>query len=227
MNKAVILLSGGLDSFVALDIASKKYDIVLALTFDYGQKSFAQEKKAVLNLTQYYKIDLEIIELPWLKKITTTSLVNSDIDVPELQSSSLDDFNVVSESCSKVWVPNRNGVFISIAAAYADSFGFANIIIGANKEEGQTFKDNSSEFIIKTNEQLAYSTKVMPRVLAPLIDFEKTEIMKLGKELNIPFKYIRSCYTSSEKHCGKCESCKRLKRGLERAGLFDILDMLF
>ena len=74
---------------------------------------------------------------------------------------------------------------------------------------------------------LIYSTLVKPEVIAPLIEFNKDEIIKLGCELKLPFDIIRSCYSSSEKHCGKCESCVRLKRGLERLGLFDILNVLF
>jgi len=227
MTKSIILLSGGVDSVVSLASTLEKENVKLALFFNYGQKSFEQEKEAVLKITEYYNLNLEIIELPWLKKITTTSLVNSDMDVPELKSDRLDDLDAASESCSKVWVPNRNGVFVSVSAAYADSFDFDKIIIGANKEEGKTFKDNSLEFINKTNEHLAYSTRVMPKVIAPLIDLDKFEIMELGKKLNVPFQYIRSCYNNTQRHCGKCESCERLKRGLERAGLFDILDMLF
>ena len=227
MTKSLILLSGGVDSAVSLAHSREKENIELALFFNYGHKSFLQEKIAVEKLCQYYNVSLEIIDLPWLKNITNTALVNTDKAIPTLQEKDLDNKNISNETCSKVWVPNRNGVFISIAAAFADSFDYSKIIIGANKEEGATFKDNSKEFINKSTELLAYSTKAMPTVLAPLIDMKKTEIMKLGKKLNLPFEYIRSCYTDTINHCGECESCKRLKRGLERAGLFDILDMLF
>lgn len=227
MTKSIILLSGGVDSAVSLAVAKDSENIELALFFDYGHKSFKQEKKAVEKLCEYYGIKLEIVTLDWLKSITNTALVSKDKEIPNLEQDELDDKSITQTTCDKVWVPNRNAVFLSVAAAYADSFGFDKIIIGANKEEGQTFKDNSKEFIKKSTELFGYSTKVMPEVIAPLIDMEKMQIMQLGKKLNLPFEYIRSCYSDSKTHCGSCESCKRLKRGLERAGLFDIVDLLF
>ena len=226
-NKSVILLSGGLDSAVSLAKCIEDFNIKLALFFDYGQKSFVQEKIAVQKLIEYYGIKLEVIDLPWLKNITKTSLVNDDISIPSVENEQLDDFKKADESASKVWVPNRNGVFINIAAAYCDSYDFNKIIIGANKEEGATFPDNSAEFIKRTNIVLEFSTKVKPEVVAPLIDLEKYEIIQLGKSLNLPFEFIRSCYSNFDYHCGKCESCKRLRRGLERANLFDIVNLIF
>jgi len=226
-NKSVILLSGGLDSAVSLAKCVDFYNIDLALFFDYGQKSFIQEKKAVQKLTEYYGVKLEIIDLPWLKNITKTALVNDSIEIPSIAEEQLDNFEKADISALKVWVPNRNGVFINIAAAYCDSYDFNKIIIGANKEEGVTFPDNSSEFIKRSNMALEFSTEIKPGVIAPLINLDKYEIVELGKSLNLPFEFIRSCYSNLDYHCGKCESCKRLRRGLERANLFDIVNLIF
>ncbi len=226
-DKAIILLSGGVDSAVSLAECREKNNIELALFFDYGHKAFKQEKISVEKLCEYYGIKLEIIELPWLKAITTTSLVNDEKKIPELEESELSDLQKTIKSKEKVWIPNRNGVFINIAGAYADSFGYNKIIIGANKEEGMTFSDNSKEFIERAASLLEFSTQIKPQVIAPLIELEKHEIMLLGKKLNLPFKLIRSCYADTDEHCGVCESCNRLKRGLERAGLFDIVNLIF
>lgn len=226
-NKAVILLSGGLDSAVSLADSVNKYELSLALFFNYGQKSFEFEKISAEKLAEYYGIKLEIIGLPWLKNITNTSLVNGNISIPELKANELDIKSVTEESMKNVWIPNRNALFLNVAASYCDSFGYEKIIIGANKEEAQTFPDNSKEFITTVNQVLKFSTLVKPEVVAPLINLNKDEIIKLGYELNLPFNLIRSCYSSLSEHCGKCESCQRLKRGLERLGLFDILNVLF
>ncbi len=226
-SKSIILLSGGLDSAVSLAVCKEKENIELALFFDYGQKSFEQEKQAVQKFSEYYNIKHEIINLNWLKKITNTALVNTTKKIPVLQNDDLDNQIITNISANKVWVPNRNGLFINIAACYSDSFGFEKIIIGANKEEGTTFSDNSADFVEKINDSLFFSTKIKPKVIAPLINLDKTEIIKLGKSVNLPFAFIRSCYSDSEYHCGICESCKRLKRGLERANLFDIVNLLF
>ena len=224
-NKAIILLSGGLDSSVSI-AESSSLDFKLALTFDYGQKSFQKEFKASQNLAQYYGIEHKIIKLEWLANITNTSLV-SQKDIPVLSQETLNDKNVIQESMQNVWVPNRNGLFINIAAAFADSYKFDYIVIGANKEEAATFSDNSKTFITDINKALETSTHYNVKVIAPLIDFDKYEIVKKAIELNVPLHLINSCYNNTPKHCGKCESCNRLKRALAHNGYSNIIKELF
>ena len=123
-NRAIILLSGGLDSVVSIAQAkSNGLDFVLALTFDYGQKSFKKELKASKEIAGFYNIKHEVIKLDWLKDITSTSLV-AQCDVPDISVDALDNTQVTNDSMKNVWVPNRNGLFINIAASYADSFGY-------------------------------------------------------------------------------------------------------
>lgn len=225
VNKGIILLSGGLDSLVSI-AAMKSVDFRLALTFDYGQKSFKKEEEASKKIAKYYDIEHKIIELGWLKKITNTSLV-SDNNIPQIDKNCLDDLKITSESCKNVWVPNRNGLFVNIAAAFADSYGYETIVIGANKEEAATFPDNSKEFIENINHSLEYSSLKKVEVVAPLIDLNKEEIIKRGIEEDAPIELINSCYDAQDRHCGKCESCNRLRRALENAGCFDLIKKLF
>ncbi|OGI02556.1 MAG: 7-cyano-7-deazaguanine synthase QueC [Candidatus Melainabacteria bacterium GWF2_37_15] len=213
-TKSIILLSGGLDSLVSLGVTKEKYNVSLALTFDYGQRTAQQEIIAAQKITEHYSIQHRVIKLPWLEEITTTSLVNKAEKLPELDSSELDNPDYTEKSAKNVWVPNRNGVFINIAAGFADSMGFKYIIFGANKEEAATFPDNSETFIHKINESLQYSTLVKAEVVAPLAAYNKKEIVKIALENNVPLNLLRSCYADGEKHCGKCESCLRLKRAL-------------
>lgn len=213
-NKSVILLSGGLDSFVSLASSIDEYKITLALTFDYGQRAKEKEIEASKRIAEFYDIEHKIISIPWLSEITATSLVNTSSSLPELDISELDNVGLTSDSAKNVWVPNRNGLFINIAASFADSYNFTHIIFGANKEEGTTFPDNTQEFIDRINESLEFSTLMKPKVFAPLINKDKTEIVKIGLDKRIPFNLVRSCYTNNEKHCGKCESCLRLKRAV-------------
>ncbi len=202
-NKAIVLLSGGLDSLVSLDIARDDIDVSFAITFDYGQKSLLREIQASKKICEFYNIKHEVIKLGWLKDITSTSLV-SDKEIPQgIQSSS-----------NSVWVPNRNGLFLNIAACFCDSYGYDAIIIGANKEEGQTFPDNSKEFIDKINEEFKYSTKKQPSVIAPLINLDKNDIVKQAILRSVPLEFIHSCYNGNDKNCGHCESCTRLKNAL-------------
>lgn len=208
MNKSVVLLSGGLDSLVSLGLANKEYNVELALTFNYGQKSAEYEINASAKIAEYYGIRHEVIELDWLKNITHTSLV-SDKDIPS--GSMLDN---PENSAKLVWVPNRNGLFLNIAGSYADADGFTHILIGANKEEGETFSDNTQEFIDSVNKEFEYSTQNHPKVIAPLIKSDKNDIVRLALERKIPLEFVKSCYQGGEKHCGVCESCTRLKNAL-------------
>lgn len=214
MNKSIILLSGGLDSVVSLAFSKEEYNIQLALTFDYGQRANNKEIKASTKIAEHYGIKHKIIDIEWLAKITTTSLVNTKIEIPNPNLNDLDNLTASEQTAKSVWVPNRNGLFINIAASFADSYNFSHIIFGANREEAATFPDNSAEFIKKINESLEFSTMAKPKVLAPLIEKNKEEIVKIGSEIKVPFDLIRSCYTDNEKHCGKCESCMRFKRAL-------------
>lgn len=144
-----------------------------------------------------------------MKDITHTSLVAKD-NIPTGKSL------VLSEDTAKsVWVPNRNGLFLNIAGSFADSEDFDYILIGANKEEGQTFPDNTQEFIDSINAEFLYSTRKHPKVVAPLINYVKNDIVMLALRHGIPLELTRSCYQGGEKHCGICESCLRLKHALE------------
>lgn len=226
MTKSIVLLSGGLDSFVSLALTKEEYYVELALTFDYGQKSVAQEIKASKKICEYYRIEHKIIKLDWLKEITKTALV-SEKEVPLTTLADLNSDEFVNKSAVSVWVPNRNGAFLNIAAAYADSYGYDYIFFGANKEEGVTFPDNTQEFIDRINAFLEYSTQKKPKVVAPLINLDKNGIVKSALEQGVPLELTRSCYSTKEKHCGVCESCVRLKRALESNNRKDIIEKLF
>lgn len=226
MNKSIILLSGGLDSFVSLALAKDEYNIKLALTFDYGQKSVQQEITAAKRICEFYNIEHKIINLDWLKEITQTALVsNKEVPLTTLNDLSSDEF--VNKSAISVWVPNRNGAFLNIAAAFADSYDYDYIIFGANKEEGTTFPDNTQEFIDKINEAFAYSTQKKTKAFAPLINLNKNDIVKKAIEKGVPLELTRSCYSTQEKHCGVCESCVRLKRALTDNNCEEIIKKLF
>ncbi|MDD3237617.1 MAG: 7-cyano-7-deazaguanine synthase QueC [Candidatus Gastranaerophilales bacterium] len=226
MNKGLILLSGGLDSLVSLACAKDEYNISTALTFDYGQKAFVKEKEASSNICNYYGIQHRVISLDWLALITHTSLVANE-EVPYLDNEDLDEKILTEESSKAVWVPNRNGLFINIAGSFADSFGFTHIVFGANKEEGATFKDNTPEFVDAVNLSLKHSVNQPVRVIAPLIDYDKNQIVDIAVKKNVPLKLVRSCYLDGDSHCGECESCLRLKRALASNNRHDLINLLF
>ena len=225
-NKSIILLSGGLDSFVSLALTKEEYNVQLALTFDYGQKSVQHEIASSEKICKCYDVEHKVIKLDWLKEVTQTALVSEkEIPVTDLMDLLSDDF--VESSAASVWVPNRNGAFLNIAASYADSYGFDYIIFGANKEEGTTFPDNTQEFIDRINATFEYSTQKKPKAYAPLINLSKNDIVKSAVEACVPLEMTRSCYSKKEKHCGVCESCVRLKRALAENNCDEIIEKLF
>lgn len=215
--KAISVFSGGLDCTVATSVYDNDYEIY-ALTFNYGQKAFTQELEASRRICEKMGWHHEVIDLPWLSKISNSSL-NSDEDIPELEESDLDDLKKSSESASNVWVPARNTVFVSIALSYAESIGADIIIVGWNGEEGATFPDNSKEYMDKFNELIGVGSPEKIRIEAPAINMDKEEIVKLGVDTGAPMELSYSCYKGESEPCGVCESCMRRKRAFKKMGI--------
>ena len=223
-NKSgIVLLSSGLDSLVALAYSVKEMDVILALTFDYGQKALEDEIRASKIISKKYNIAHKTIKLPFLKNITDNALTNPN------KSLEIETFG--ADSMEQVWVPNRNGLFLNIGACFAESLNADYIIFGANKEEGEAFIDNSLNFIEKAGDFFNFSTLKKPKIFAPLKNMLKPEIINLGVKLGVDFSLVKSCYNSSDKqgkkHCGVCESCKRLYRAIIESDNKDLINLIF
>lgn len=214
--KSVALLSGGLDSTVSLAQGLLETDVVLALTFDYGQKAARRECEAARGLCAHWGIEHRIVALPFLGEITGTALVSGGI--PEPAEEALDDPVQARITASAVWVPNRNGLFINVGACFAESLGAELLITGFNREEAATFPDNSPEFVAAVNGSLAFSTANQLMVVSYTQRLDKVEIVGLGRRLGIPWPLIWSCYHGGDRPCGRCESCLRFARAFRHAG---------
>jgi len=217
-NKSIVLLSGGLDSVVNLKMALDQTNIALTLTFDYGQAAAKKELEATTKISNHFNIPHRIIKLDFLDEISNALKKENIID---FDSSRIDDLSYTIKTAKSVWVPNRNGLFLNIAACFADSMNIDEIIVGFNKEEAKTFPDNSLNFIENANKSFEFSTLYHPKVNSFTINKIKTEIVKLGIEIDAPFKYIWSCYRNTTKMCGVCESCGRLKRALKQNNFYE------
>jgi len=210
--KSVALLSGGLDSTVSLAQARREGEVVLALTFDYGQQAARREGEASARLAGHFGVPHRVLELPFLAGITGTALVRGE--VPEPDREDLDDPKRARATAAAVWVPNRNGLFVNIAACFAESLGAGWIITGFNREEAATFPDNTPEFVAAANAALAFSTANGVRVVSYTQRLSKAEIVQLGRRLGVPLEWVWSCYRGGPAPCGRCESCRRLQRAL-------------
>ena len=215
--KSVILLSGGLDSSANLALCSAWDRPALALTANYGQRAFEPEVSAARSLCEYYGVKHEVVELAWLGQLGGSSLTATSQSVPMLDPSLLDDEATTTASAKAVWVPNRNGVLINVAAAYAERMGATRVVVGFNIEEAATFPDNSQEFLKRASDSLAYSTANAVAVHCYTTQWNKRRIVAelRGLDRAFPFERVWSCYHGGAVPCGRCESCRRLDRALQ------------
>ncbi len=222
IEKAVVLLSAGLDSSVNFLAALREHEVVLALTFNYGQKAASQEIAKSKKLAKLKGIRHQVIDLLWLKDLGTSGLTQPKGIIPTGRQVSIDNMKVSGQSAKAVWIPNRNGVFLNIAASFAESLKAKYIIPGFNAEEAATFPDNSFDFIRATRKSFSFSTANQVDVKCYTISMTKPDIAKLGMDLQLPFADIWPCYQNLESWCGQCESCQRAKRAFKIARV-DIL----
>ncbi len=208
---SVVLLSAGLDSTVNFYAALQETNVKLALTFNYGQRSAAKEIECAAFIANGNNVAHKVVELPWLKNLGESSLTGSKF-VPTVNMGSLDNQQVTNETARAVWVPNRNGVFLNIAASFAESLKAELIVPGFNREEAVTFPDNSLDFLRASRKAFIFSTATHVDVQCYTITMSKVEIVELGKKLRVPFEKTWPCYLAGDLWCGECESCQRAKR---------------
>lgn len=214
--RSVVLLSGGLDSSANLAMAAERDKPVLAITFDYGQRALNGEIAAARRFSEYYGVAHRIVDIRWLKALGESRLTAREGSLELLKSDELDDLARAETSAKAVWVPNRNGVLINIAAAFAEDLKADRVVVGFNAEEAATFPDNSLAYMNAATESLRYSTANSVRVHSYTVHQTKIEIVRELKKLSMPFRFdwVWSCYDSADIACGKCESCLRLRRAI-------------
>lgn len=214
--KSVVLLSAGLDSTVSLAIAASETEVVQSLTFDYGQKASEAEQRAAALIADYYDTPHRVIRLDWMSY--EGNALTGNADIPFLTDKGLTDADELKRTAAAVWVPNRNGVFINVSASIAEAIEAELIVAGFNAEEGETFPDNSPDFITASNEALKFSTGNRIRLVSFTSDLDKSAIVKKGLELKAPLDMVWVCYAGGNVMCGSCESCLRFKKACRSAG---------
>jgi 7-cyano-7-deazaguanine synthase len=218
MSRTVVLLSSGLDSSYNLFRAKREHEIALTLTFDYGQKAARQEIAHAKALADDLAVPHRVVELPWFRDFTKTSLI-SEQKIPAGKEVSIDDMKTSMETMKAVWVPNRNGILLNIAAGFAEGLEAKSVIPGFNAEEAATFPDNSQSYLESLTHAFSFSTQNRVQVKCYSTTMNKTEIAKDGLRLGLPFEKLWPCYHSYEQWCGECESCQRFQRAMAAAGV--------
>lgn len=217
MKKAVVLLSGGLDSATTLAIAADEGFTCYALSFNYGQRHSAELNAArnvarSLNAAEHTIIDLD------LTRIGGSALTDKNIAVPESGS----------EGIPVTYVPARNTIFLSYALAWAEVLEISDIFIGVNAVDYSGYPDCRPEYIsaFENTARLATKAGVEGRpfkIHTPLIQLSKSDIIKTGNRLGVDYSLTVSCYQADEKGyaCGVCDSCRFRKEGFSGAGITD------
>lgn len=200
--KAIILLSGGLDSTVSAAIARRRCRPLFALTFDYGQRAARMEIAAARRICRVLKIEHKVVRLPFFADLGGLALLRYGAGSKQAAAR--------LERVPDVWVPNRNGLFVNIAATYAEYHGAGLIVTGFNREEARAFPDNSPAFVAAVNRALRHSTRRRVKVISYVAAQTKREIYRLGQRYGAPLELIYSCYAGGRTMCGKCASCRRL-----------------
>lgn len=221
--KALVLLSGGLDSATCLALAVKEYkkENVIALSVSYGQKH-TKEVEAAEKIAKYYGVEKIDLDLSLIFKFSDCSLLKgSSQEIPhESYAKQLENTNGTPVS---TYVPFRNGLFLSSAASIALSRECSFIYYGAHSDDaaGNAYPDCSEEFNNAMNTAIYAGSGKQLEIKAPFVGMTKAEVVKMGMELHVPYELTWSCYEGGEKPCGKCGTCIDRAKAFEENGIAD------
>ncbi|MBM3244110.1 MAG: 7-cyano-7-deazaguanine synthase QueC [Candidatus Omnitrophica bacterium] len=215
-KRAVVLLSGGLDSATVLYLAKKNGYKVTCLIFDYGQhhrKEILWAKKIARKAKVHYCV--EKIKLPWGGSV----LLGRSKHIPTHHSRLKDDI-------PSTYVPARNIIFLSFALSFAEALGANSVFIGAHTQDYSGYPDCRKQFLAAFKKAAALGTasgisKQGIKIIAPLINKDKAGIIRLGMRLGVPYHLTWSCYEGDKVPCGKCDSCYYRAKGFREAGVDD------
>jgi 7-cyano-7-deazaguanine synthase len=214
-RKAICILSGGMDSTLASYIAKNDGYEIIAVHFNYGQRTQDRELKAFRDICN----DLEILEkyeidIPFFTQIGASALTDKTIDIPT---------GGVEAGVPITYVPFRNGIFLSITAAIAEKEGATAMYIGVVQEDSSGYPDCTDEFINDMKKAINQGTKEDTHIdiLTPLVHLSKAQIVQEAMKLNVPLEHTWSCYKEEDEACGVCDSCRLRLNGFKIANQVD------
>ena len=214
-KKAICILSGGMDSTLASYIAKNEGYEIIAIHFNYGQRTEKKELQSFRSICE----DLEIkekyeIDIPFFTQIGASALTDDNIDVPT---------DGVKPGVPITYVPFRNGIFLSIAAAVAEKEEATAMYIGVVQEDSSGYPDCTNEFINDIKKAINQGTKESTNIdiKTPLVHLSKAQIVSKALELNVPLEHTWSCYKNEDEACGICDSCRLRLNGFKIANATD------
>lgn len=223
MRKAIVLLSGGMDSCVTVACAIKDGCDVYALHVNYGQRTQDRELQAFHEICDHYNIDHRlVVDISHLAAIGGSSLTDRRI---EIRSSPLAETGTTHETdeIPSTYVPFRNANILAIATSWAEVVGATLLYIGAVEEDSSGYPDCRDVFFRAFEQVIQTGTKpdTQIHIVTPLINYRKSEIVSVGISLGAPLQHSWSCYARQDVACGACDSCRLRLRGFHEAGSTD------
>ncbi len=216
--KAVVCLSGGMDSCVCATLAARDFD-VYALHFSYGQRTEAREQRAAEDIARLTGVrEVMHLRIDLFRRIGGSALTDTAIAVPDSPAEE----STIGTEVPVTYVPFRNAHFLSAAVSWAEVLGAKTIFIGAVEQDSSGYPDCRPAYYDAFNRLIAEGTKEGDiTVVTPLIKLRKSEIVQLGVELGAPFHVSWSCYSGESEACGRCESCTLRLRAFRQVGMDD------
>jgi 7-cyano-7-deazaguanine synthase len=213
-SRAVVLLSGGMDSTVCATLAARDH-ATAAVHISYGQRTEERERQSFLAICQRLKIhDRLMVRNEALRAIGGSALTDEGIDVPEAEN--------VGQDVPVTYVPFRNAHFLAVAVSWAEVLDAEKVYIGAVEPDSSGYPDCRPAYYKAFNDVVKAGTKEgRIEIVTPLIAMRKAEIVRLGLELGAPFDLTWSCYSREDRACGICDSCALRLRAFEAAGIPD------
>jgi 7-cyano-7-deazaguanine synthase len=214
-EKAVILVSGGMDSCTTAAIAAENYELAF-LHLNYGQRTAKRELKAFNDIADYYEIrERLVVDVKYFTQIGGSSLTDYNL---KIEAADLERRNIPAS-----YVPFRNANILAIATSWAEVIGAAKIFIGAVQDDSSGYPDCREVFFLAFNEVIRFGAKPETKIKieAPLLHLKKDAIVQKAIEMKAPIELSWSCYQKEEQACGVCDSCALRLRGFQRAGRED------
>ncbi|MBU2882400.1 7-cyano-7-deazaguanine synthase QueC [Psychrosphaera sp. B3R10] len=213
-DKAVVIFSGGMDSFTVLNRAIRDGLDVYALTFDYGQRH-VKEVNFAQNACEKLGVQHKIVDISAIGGIIAGSSLTANIDVPE--------GHYEAESMKQTVVPNRNMILLSLAVGYAVSLEASKVYYGAHSGDHAIYPDCRPEFVKKMQDVCAISNYDPIDIVVPYLESSKIDILKDGLKMRLDYGLTWTCYNGREHACGKCGACQERLEAFEKNNVTDPL----
>ncbi len=212
MRRALVLLSGGIDSTTLLHYVKKTLRReVYAISFNYGQRHSRELEMAKWQAKEVGVVEHRIVDISFLKDLAVSALLDEKAQLPSWEEA--------QQGTPSTYVPNRNMILLSIAISYAESRRIPEIYYGAQRQDYSGYWDTRPEFIEAMNRVLKLNPDFQIQIIAPFVNYRKADIVRLGLKLGVNYEMTWSCYRGGDEPCGVCPSCVDREKAFKEVGL--------